>query len=99
MKNTLQLHSCWITLLNLIYYYYTCVYAELLCCVVICCFTTTAFPTASILSIPDQTTVVGTSVRVRCSGSGDPELSFMWFKVYGNGKYFFGMTLDGYLRK
>ena len=40
----------------------------------------------------DQTTLdqpinVGTSVRITCSGRGDPPPSYMWFKEDKNGKY------------
>ncbi|XP_065888289.1 contactin-6-like isoform X3 [Dysidea avara] len=49
-------------------------------------FSVCAFPVASI----DQTTLdqlinVGTSVRITCSGRGDPPPSYMWFKEDKNG--------------
>ena len=53
-----------------------------------CChFTIIAFPAANIPPISGESRVVGGSVRIRCSGSGDPEPAYMWFKEDEDGKY------------
>ena len=54
-----------------------------------CChFTITAFPTARI-DIPSEfplTAVINENFRLTCSGSGDPDPTYMWYLQDENGK-------------
>ena len=80
---------------------YICVHAYVSMCVCVCSlnllfctfifyFTITAFPRVSAIKMSGET-VAGRRVNLTCSGNGDPEPTYTWYRQDENGKHYLSL--------